>query len=59
MNVTDDQLRDIREAAHRNDVEKTRQILEAVREQNPSASRKLNDRELQKRLLLRVSRLLS
>jgi hypothetical protein len=59
MNVTDDQLRAYRDAVHRDDTAEARRILEAVREQDPSASRKLSDHELQKRLLLLVSRLLS
>ena len=56
MNVTDDQLLAFREAVHREDDTKARQILEAVREQDPDASQKLSDHELQKRLLLLASR---
>lgn len=59
MNITDDQLLDYQKAVQRDDAAKTRQILEAVRKQNPSASPRLTDLELQRLLLLRASRLLS
>lgn len=59
MKITDELLLAFQEAVQRDDRAKTRQILETVREQNPSASQKLSDLELQRRLLLRASRLLT